>query len=302
MTRDLEANLTQIWGAVQKQFRSTERSLALIYRAAFRQTEAEMIALYAKLAGNLDLTEANRYGRLENLRKSIAAEYRKATGKAIKQTERVVKDSLTTSYEGTRWAYDQAIGTSLTLGKLPVDAIRAAVLNENSGADLIKTFRVNGAKQIAKTQADIVRAIATGESAAKAAQRIKADFNNAFNDAVRVVRTEGMRAYDAGHQIAYERAVEKGIKLKKYWKHSGQSVDTGARADHIEMDMVEADENGNFHTPWGEVIPYPHASAFVEHVANCACSIIETVEDSPGETPDPLQGYGAWQAKNGFDY
>lgn len=248
--------------------RITKNRLAEMYREAYAQAKADVGNLYNALENDITLANAHRYKRLDSLLSNLGREYKKLTGKAIHDTEWTIGQMYAESWHRYAWSANQATGINLSWGVLPVDAIRASVFSEFSGLTFIKTMQKNGANELSQIQAAITRSLATGSSFTKVADELKGLFNKGYSDAMRVVRTEGLRAYSEGFLAQHEKAKSLGINVRKKWS---TRLDGRERESHAALDGTYADDDGLF---WidGVSAEAPRLFGVASEDINCRCT------------------------------
>jgi len=284
-----------------------EKVLARSYRDAYKSAKQELANLYARLGDKLSLPEAQKYKRLEYVLAKIKKEYFKLTGKSLGIAEGSSEQSINNGFWNYAYSMDSATGVALTWGVLPVDAIRKSVFSENQTLNIIKTFKKNRDQELYKIQGVITRALSTGEPFLLAANRMKDAYNGGLFDAMRVIRTEGMRNYNEGHLIAHEKAKALGINVRKRWY---ASKDDRTRIAHAILDGQYEDKDGYF-TVDGYKAKAPGLFGVAELDINCRCTIIEEIEglpqeimrvkgDDPEEEVQEYQTYEEWATPRGW--
>jgi hypothetical protein len=302
---DFETYLRSTQKSVDLDNAVVEKRLAWMYRDSYKEANAELAKLYANLGKTIDIVEARKYMRLEGLLAEIAKEYKKLTGKALTMAIDTGAQNFAGASYGYKWAMDQALGMTIGWTVMPVDAIRASVYSEYSGLNIIKTFKKNTVQELSKIQAAITRGIATGSGYVKTAEGLKSSFENGFNDALRVVRTEAGRNYTEGNLHAHDEAIKKGIDVVKIWD---ATLDMRTRPAHGALDGTEADKEGNFNDSLGGHGPGPHLMGVAGSDINCRCRLNSIIRGlSPelrrikGEKePVPYVSWETWAASKGW--
>ena len=295
-SRDLETLLTQGATAVSNHNAIIEREMAAAYLDAYNQANNQLAKLYAKLGSDISLPEAQKYARLPQLMKSLAAEYKKLTGYNIKVTRDLLAYNYTESFYRYQWSMEQAIGSPLPWGVLSVEAIRASVYSEASGLTFIKTLTDNSIANFSRIQATITRGIASGQSYTKTAKSMRDMFNRGLSDAFRVTQNESGRAFTEGFLKGHDDAVDMGIQVDKKWL---ATLDGKTRPDHGRADGQIADDEGNFHVG-GAHGPGPHMLDDVSENIRCRCVAVDVLKDFPpkyrraGREVIPYTTYADW--------
>jgi len=277
---DLERLLTYGMDAVDADNSIVEKQLAKMYKDSYKIVDQQIKDLYARLGDKMTLPEAQKYKRLEGVQKSIADEYRKLTGKALSLAEDTSAQNFTEAWYRSNWAMDQAIGTALSWGVLPVEAIRKSVYSEYSGLNIIQTFRKNSAADLVRIQSALTRGLATGAGYVKTARGISDAFEKGLWQALRVVRTETGRNFTEGQLKSYQDALDMGINVVKVWS---SAHDERTRDAHGYLDGSQADKNGMFRSSNGGFGPGPGLMQNASDDINERCRFIERIISLPPE-------------------
>jgi SPP1 gp7 family putative phage head morphogenesis protein len=271
-----------------------EKQIAKAYLDAYKEASKELATLYADLGADLTLPDAQTYNRLPKLLKEIEKAFKQATGKSINLTEGLETFIFQESWNHFWYAYETVYG-SVAFGVLPVDAIRASVFSEVSGADFVKRFGKLYQGSIERIAEAITRGIATGIGYKKTASSIMDQWNNTVYQAVRVVRTESTRNYTEGSIAAYDRAREKGIDGSVVWI---STFDGRTRDTHAQLNGQKANKEGLFYIG-SDSAKGPGLFSEPQNSIQCRCSTrfqvagpeeLETIKDWK---------YSAWREQYG---
>ena len=268
-----------------------EKQLAKAYADAYRSAVSELATFYADGIPE-GIKEAQKYNRLTNLIKKLEVQVKQSVQSATAITGESSYKSVLDSFENFWYSYEQAYG-QVAFGILPVDAIRASVFSEVSGATFVKRY---GKLYTSTTQAiaeSITRGIALGQSYKKTAEELKGYFNNMLYQSDRVVRTESHRCWVDGANSAYDRADEMGIDGNRVWT---TTFDGRTRPSHARMNGVETGKDGLFKTPWGKVEGPGYGPA--DETINCRCTVYFRLAD-PELNDEPEWTFNEWQNKYG---
>lgn len=132
-------------------------------------------------------------------------------------------------------------------------------------------------------RAEISRGIATGLMYNDIAEKIAKSFNNtpfskAYNNAMRIARTEGHRIQVTAADHAQHKAKEKGANIVKQWD---ATLDSRTRDSHMRVDgeIRELDE------PFSNGLMYPgDPSGDAAEVVNCRCALLQRAKSELGES------------------
>jgi SPP1 gp7 family putative phage head morphogenesis protein len=204
---------------------------------------------------------------------SVAAEYRKVTGKAINITDESARESFASGAYGSRWAVDQATGVEISWPVLPVDAIREAAYADVAGEDFEERYRNYQQTDKIKVQQHIAQGIAAGESYQKAARKLRDDITVSLSKAMQITRTESTRDYTLGRLHTTDELGEIGIEARKQWV---ATLDARTRDSHGSLDGELADEDGEW-SIHGMTTAGPGLFGDPAEDINCRCSYIDVI-------------------------
>jgi len=280
---DLDA---QVQRALEKLQSQTERRILREYAAALKKIRNDMGKLYEKLAapdGTLSLAEMTKYNRFNTLEKQIAGIMKESNGIVVSELARLAPEMYNESYFRYAWAFDQNTGVALSWGPVQRDALLAVSTNQMDkiAKDTLATLTRN------RIRGSISQGLLQGSSYPQMARNIRSAMNSNAFEAMRIARTEGQRAQNAGIDDLYTRAADNGIQGPVIWDATLDSrtrPTTAAQAragiNHRVMDGVEREPDGLFTLPNGERAPHPVAPTLSAGQAiNCRCRLRKQVDD-----------------------
>lgn len=287
--------------------RPVEKKLRQVYRDALDKIQSDLIKIYASYSvdGSLTLAEMTKYNRLIAMESEILGVLKAANGKAITAINRLPAAVYEESFYRAGWSIDQAAGVALKWGLLPEDAIKESVQN-----DLWylaeKGMRQNSLSLVSKT---ITQGLIQGQSFPKMARALAASVERTYSDALRIVRTEGLRAYSLGTMAALNRADDLGVEVKRVWI---ATLDDRTRDSHAALDGKEADPEKGWYIPGTGWVAGPRLSGNPAEDINCRCDIggeIAGLEPKLRRTKEdgvvPYTTYSDWKSnmeENGGKY
>lgn len=322
-TRDLNQNRKRIQKKIDRLEDWGNRELIRNYAEALDDVRATLSRLYERfnVEGELTRGEAARFLRLSNLEEELTTVVRPY----LLRNEELLKELAQVSFERSfyeyAWSVDQAAGVQLQWGQLNPDAVRAAVgLSDNFSAlgevvstqearrhaevlqEAFRNYQDDTRKWIGR---EITQGVIKGESVSKVAKRLdKNAFVHSRNSAMTIARTETLRASGIGGQMAYDRAADKGVRVRQIWD---ATLDSSTRPEHAQLDgTARNEETGNFDTPVGPV-PGPRRSGIASFDINCRCTVRPEIEGyAPevrrirGEGLQPYQTFSDWARRQGI--
>lgn len=156
-------------------------------------------------------------------------------------------------------------------------------------------------------KAEVSRGIASGKSWSEVAYNIasgmNSPFNRAYNDAIRIVRTEGHRINQQGFLDAGDEAKKNGADILKQWD---STLDSRTRPWHQEADgqIREWEEDFIVH---GEKMKAPSVGGSASNVINCRCQLLQRArwmldEDELKTLEERAKFYGLDKTKDFEEY
>lgn len=124
-------------------------------------------------------------------------------------------------------------------------------------------------------RAELSRGIASGstwnEVALRIAKGMNSPFNKAYNNAIRIARTEGHRIQNEAALDGQHEAKKKGADIVKQWD---ATLDSRTRPEHREADgqIMELDEPFDV---GGEKMQAPGVGGSARNVCNCRCCLLQ---------------------------
>ena len=321
-TRDLETNTKRALKQADDIVVFTSQELVKSYTKALKDIRKKLDSLYKKFLTLEEPTKAQltQFMRLSKIEKGIIdimKPYLKANQAFIKDMTVLGIDN---GYFTNAWALDQASGLSLDWGFVDDTAVRAAAgIGGNIGnlTGLLSTAEIKQHQKVLTDafvnydkdtikwiSRDIKQGILQGESAVNVAKRIqKSGITQSFNSAMKISRTEVLRATGLSGQIAYEEARTFGVDVKEIWD---ATLDDRTRAGHAVGDgTIRNNETGFFSMPWGEVLG-PSRSGIAEQDINERCRSVGEVEGYSSELQaerdkglQPRQTFKQWADDSG---
>ncbi len=320
-TRDMETNIKRALKQADGIITFTSQELVKSYTKALKDIRKKLDSLYKKFLTleeptKAQLTQFMRLSKIEKEIIDIMKPYLKANQAFIKDMTVLGIDN---GYFTNAWAVDQASGLSLDWGFVDDTAVRAAAGIGGDIGNLTGLLSTAEIKQHQKVltdafvnynkdtikwiSRDIKQGILQGESATNVAKRIQTSgITQSFNSAMRISRTEVLRATGLSGQIAYEEARTFGVEVNEIWD---ATLDNRTRPDHASADgNIRNNETGFFSVPWGESLG-PHRNGIAEQDIHCRCLSVGEVE---GYSPElqaerdkglqPRQTFNSWVKEN----
>jgi SPP1 gp7 family putative phage head morphogenesis protein len=290
--------------AVAKLRLGYERELQQIYIDQLKEIRAIMSMVYEKYAedGILTKAEMTRYNRLATLESQLI----KLAGDSAKASTRLIQRMQPEVYQEAffryAWALDMDNQIRLSYGLINPAAIKASLINDMEKI-AIERYAANAKLRIRQA---LQNGLIQGQGYVAMATDIKTAINATAFEALRIMRTEGQTAQNAGAEDVYDQAREQGVKGQEIWV---ATLDDRTRDSHGDMDGVAKEDDGLFHIPASdktdaETTPYPGWEGLsAGNRINCRCTTRFEVEGYEpqvrrvrGEGVIKYQTYTEWKA------
>ena len=229
---------------------------------------------------------------------------------------RAVQAILQDGYYQNAWATAMQVGVDLPFGPIAFDAVEQLVAYPLSNLADSTVMSLNRREVVVSINRELRRGITLGEGYGKIAKRV--DFVLGYRSAdgkvivdkrgelyksLRIVRTEGNRAYSAGHWTARQRAEKLGVISKRQWL---ATLDGQTRDRHGALDGTYADEDGLFRIN-GFSARFPGDFGDGSMDINCRCRVIDVIEGlepsvrrSRDEGVIPYESYESYAKRKGI--
>jgi hypothetical protein len=294
---DFETLENRSFNALQLKMKAYERQVNASLVDSLDQIRVDMSKIYEKYAVNGELSYADmaRYNRLSTMQKSTIASLDDATRANIRTFNKLRPELYNESFYRYAWAIDQDAGVRLAWGVVNKDVVLETLASEYYQISL----DVYGPEARATVRRALNDGLRQGKSYTKMMRDIRHAFDITSGRAMRIVRTEGQTAMNAGQQDLYTRAGEKGIEGREIWD---ATLDGRTRPDHQIMDGQAKRDDGLFHLPNGETAPFPaHQGLSAAQRIHCRCRSRFQIDEYPPQLRRsreggvlPYQDYETW--------
>ena len=296
--------------------RKGEREIVRIYATALESIRKELRKLYDRYQEDGKLSDGDKtiYNRLTNLNRQIERYLESKNIEADELLKALAREQYEEAFFRMSYALDMAGGMNLNWGLIPESAVEEFInspLEKLAASGSVKKAR-DGAFQRIKD--DIALSLIRGDSFETLSRRIgmelgvrKAGSGYAYSrsglaaNAMRIARTEGMRALNEGHRRSYDEAKEMGCSINEMWD---ATLDGRTRPSHGALDGQYRDEvHGGWYVPeLGRYVSGPGQSGVASFDINCRCRTTAHAEGFPpreryrrGDGIVPYQTYTEWK-------
>lgn len=282
------------------------REIALTLKHALEKMQSEMTTIYRKYAkdGKLSYADMAQYNRYKGMQESIVSILDEATAATVPKIKELVPDQYNESFYRHAWAIDNSQGIRLAWGTINPDVVTELLASKYFKIAL-KTYGPDARKIVRRELAD---GLPRGKSYDEMVKGLKKALNIVNYKALRIIRTEGQAAINAGQDDAYMRAREMGVEGRFVWT---STLDRRTRPssskvyeDHRSMDGQVKGEDGTYNLQ-GEKPRFPLDNVLsAGQRINCRCrERFEPTGFSPvlRRTRDqgliPMMNYDEWFSK-----
>lgn len=131
-----------------------------------------------------------------------------------------------------------------------------------------------------KAEHSITDGLVRGDSYQVIAKRLKDITNIAYNDALRISRTESGRVGALTNYEATKQIKKRGFDIKKQWV---STLDKRTRRDHAELDHQTIDVDEYFNIGRYQAL-HPHGFGVASEDINCRCVLINIIDGMDSDT------------------
>ena len=264
----------------EKTLKAAEKDILKIYQSSLKNVRAEIMALNEKIEWTQ--WDIQKYNRLDKLQLEIFSEVKNISNNVYKILSKTNKNIVNDSYKRGWYGYEKESGVELRFGKITPETIQGIVEDPYPNVTLKDLIQDRYKRHVAKLKMTIGNGLIQGKSAQEMSRMIKDDLNISYQDSLRIIRTEGLRAESKSMLELTNEAEEMGIKVKKIWN---STLDMKTRPSHANMDGQEANKDGlfvlNSGKNQGAKAEAPRMFGIAEEDIQCRCTYIEEIEDLP---------------------
>jgi len=268
------------------------------WKTALDEMRVSMSKIYEKYAVDGVLTRADmtRYNRYVAMEKQMVQIAREAAADTKRVLDRLRPDMYNESFFRYAWTIDNSEAIRVSWGLLNKDAVL-----ENLNNEFYRIAKDRYSKDVIfRTRTALNQGLISGKGYPAMVKDLKNAINSTNYEALRILRTEGQDAVNAGQDNCYSRAEEEGVEGVQIWD---STLDGETREDHQAMDGQSRQPDGLYDGPGGERAPYPVWSGLpAKQRIHCRCHQRFQVKDFPPllrRSRDggviPYQNYDEWK-------
>ena len=249
--------------------------LAEEYRTAYRAIDSQLASLYQKY-DTLTYGEMVKFNRLNRLNRSIFNQIKSIDPNIRNIIYEDIKLEYAEAYYRKGYGFETSLEATIDFEKLSPKQIEAGLYKEYNFQTVKESLKSNTARINANVQHNISQGLIQGHSYGKMANGVRDSFNRGFNDAYRIMRTEGHRAREIGNMDSADFARKKGLDVREIWS---AVFDERTRSMHGDADGREKDKEGYFNLPGGVRAIAPGLTGYAEHDINCRCTVTHKIKN-----------------------
>jgi hypothetical protein len=264
-----------------KLVKQQEKDLKKIYKASLKQIKLDMQKIVTK-AGEFTQSEMLKFNRLDKLYNDILNELKTLNIVVNTTTKGYRRKIVNNVYNETVEAVESVVDRSLKLGRLDPKLLRQFT-NEsipNSDVTVRDLLIKNHARTYDRMKIIIGTDLAQGQSFFKTTKKITNELGIAFNNSLRIARTEALRAKSKSLKQSFDDMKDKGFEFRLRWLPDPRPTH---RPDHSENMSSKLNEFGDkkdmFKLGDGTLTTMPRLTGQAIHDINCVCSVVADIED-----------------------
>lgn len=267
-----------------------EREIMKNYARQLRGMRSKLADIFDKYfqEGKLDFSEIQKYGRLSKLEQSLIKDIMELyddDGKLIRDTLAQVYEQ---SYYRTAWALETETRARLGYSAVDPKTVQLSVQNPFTGLTLNDRLERHRTNLIYGLKEELTRGFVNGDTYPQISRRVKDLLEGDAGKAIRIVRTESTRIYNAAQYDSILHAENQGLEMTKTWI---SSRDDRTRESHEELDGVTIPVDEPFEIDGDEGM-FPGDFSRAENVINCRCAVQYNVVAINKPMHDELDGMG----------
>lgn len=254
-----------------------------------KKTYTEALAdVKGKLRGLLAREETQSVVYQIQFQQALEEQLQTALDKLKSTSVTSVSDFLTNTYSdgylGTIYSI-QGQGIPLALG-MDHDQVARVVNRKTDTMQFSQRLYDNVDKLKTAYKSQMSRGIASGSDYARIAKQLSLESEANYNQAMRIVRTEGGRVKSEAKLDCMKAAKKEGADIVKQWD---ATFDSKTRAEHRFLDGQIKEIDEPFQDSKGRTAQAPHKFGIASMDVNCRCIVIERARWAVegGEEPPP---------------
>lgn len=263
---------------VQQAHLDEEKKVIKLLQIVYNQAKKDCEQKIRELSGRTDLENLQSivYQKQyqEALKKQLEGVLDNLQGKQFTSIADYLQNCYTNGFVGNMYDLHNQ-GIPLIIPIRQDEVVKAVQTDTKLSQGLYKRLGEDVSYLKRSVRAELSRGISTGSSwnemALRVARGMNSPFDKAYNNAIRIARTEGHRIQNESALNAQYHAKEKGADIVKQWD---ATLDGRTRPEHREADgqIRELDEPFDV---GGEKMEAPGVGGSARNVCNCRCCLLQ---------------------------
>jgi hypothetical protein len=256
---------------IDKKLTASEKQLLTIYKSSLTNIRNKLLELNER--STWTQTDLMKYDRLNKLQDQILLEIKELSNKVYTEIKNTNKDITVTEYNRSSYGYTKEVGVFLSFDRINTELIKSIVEMPYPNIPLSDFIKKIGSATYEKIKVILGSTLLTGDGVQTASKQIKDLLGVSYKEALRIARTEGLRARSKAQLEVTNKAKNLGLDIKKRWL---STLDFRTREDHRKLDRQYADDEGYFHVS-GYKAQAPRMFGVASLDINCRCTYTEEV-------------------------
>lgn len=306
----MKTQQTQARSQTERKLALIEREILAVYDDARKVINADLQALYAKVLSGVAPDDyyntVIKYDRLKKLQAQIDSTYIKASVKAGRMTANASAVAMNDAYYKNQFImswFSPSVDIALDFTLLPQDLVEMSVtgnlanwqkITDGFGdkklyapkeGTLSSILKKNRQEEVLQINRAISSNLIQGNNYTTTARSVRnvigttvnGEVTGAMAKAMRIVRTETNRTYNAGAYANSMAVSEQGLDIKRVWV---ATLDGNTRDRHQSLDGQAVGVDEPFKSGGAEAM-YPGGFGIAAQDINCRCTTIDAVNGIP---------------------
>lgn len=263
----------QVQQSLLKNEKQVGKELEAIYSDALRAIEDNLQKLLARQDANTP-TVVYQVQYQQALKKQISGILDQLHGSEFETIYKYLNDCYTNGYTGALYDITDQLGGAVpfVMAPDPEQVAKAVQLDSKISNGLYTALGEDVAELKKKISATISRGMSTGMSYGQMADLLSAHSKTGYNNAIRIIRTEGHRIQIQSGLDACQAAKDSGCDVVKQWD---ATLDGRTRPHHKALDGQIREVDEDFETPDGLKAQGPGMFGKPAEDCNCRCAVLQ---------------------------
>lgn len=263
----------QVQQSLLKNEKQVGKELEAVYSEALQAIENKLQKLLARQDANTP-TVVYQVQYQQALKKQINGILDQLHGSEFETIDKYLNDCYANGYTGALYDITDQLGGAVpfVMAPDPGQVVKAVQLDSKISSGLYTALGEDVAELKKKISATISRGVSTGMSYGQMADLLSAHSKTGYNNAIRIIRTEGHRIQIQSGLDACQAAKDSGCDVVKQWD---ATLDGRTRPHHKALDGQIREVDEDFETPDGLKAQGPGMFGKPAEDCNCRCAVLQ---------------------------